>query len=94
MPISDTSFIYFGSHGFGAKSWGSNAVKDKKITIFNWEMGILFPPMANSARMKKDIMNTLPEDFQNLELYQEGDEPFVVDPEEEEEEDTEDSEDS
>jgi len=53
-------------------------VKEPKATIFNWELGVLFPPMKNSKKMKQEILETLTIDYCNMIPYSKEDKPYTV----------------
>ncbi|EIW73567.1 hypothetical protein TREMEDRAFT_70993 [Tremella mesenterica DSM 1558] len=49
-------WIYVGSHNFSAAAWGTMNFKEKRLTIRNYELGILFPLPRDKARAMADIV--------------------------------------
>ena len=77
--ISDNSMLYFGSHNFSPSAWGNIEKKDTQISIANWELGIVFPPSPDSAKLKKEIMSQMTINMTNPQKYEKGDDqPFIL----------------
>ena len=76
--IDDDAVIYFGSHNFTASAWGRYERGDTQLTVANTELGVLFPPEAGSAELKKQIVSDLPFRYPPRK-YLEGELPFFND---------------
>ena len=73
--VDDDTVIYIGSHNFTKSAWGK--ISRNRYEVWNHELGVVFPPEANSSAMKKEIISKL--SFQvPANKYDEDDEPFFT----------------
>jgi hypothetical protein len=74
--ITDDTVMYFGSHNLSAGAWGNLEKDNTQISLANWEIGIVFPPMADSKEMKERIIKCLPIKWPP-EKYKDTDYPYM-----------------
>ncbi|EAS03297.1 tyrosyl-DNA phosphodiesterase family protein (macronuclear) [Tetrahymena thermophila SB210] len=58
LQIKDDSIVYIGSHNFTAAAWGRFEKDYSQIYNSNTELGIIYPPMEDSACIKQEIINS------------------------------------
>jgi tyrosyl-DNA phosphodiesterase-1 len=76
--IDDDTTLYFGSHNFSAGAWGNIEKDGTQISMSNWEIGVVFPPMKGSQEMKLKMVNNMVLKFP-AKRYCLGDIPFCRD---------------
>lgn len=52
--------IYLGSHNLSQAAWGNLEKGGSQISMNNYELGVVFPPLTGSEEMKKRIISALP----------------------------------
>lgn len=72
--ITDDTVIYLGSHNLTKSAWGKYSRDSYELQ--NYEMGVLFPPKKESAKMKQEIVDSLSFKIPS-ERYEESDLPYL-----------------
>ena len=73
--INDDTVIYIGSHNFTPAAWGKFEHDSSWISINNYELGILIPPLKSSAKAKQALISQFDINFQ-LKGFDKYDEPY------------------
>lgn len=73
--VDDDTVIYIGSHNFTKSAWGK--MSNKRYEVSNYELGVLYPPKANSAELKREIIEKFSFKIPAAR-YREDDEPFFT----------------
>eukprot|EP01016_Furgasonia_blochmanni_P049585 TRINITY_DN753_c0_g1_i9.p1 TRINITY_DN753_c0_g1~~TRINITY_DN753_c0_g1_i9.p1 ORF type:complete len:360 (-),score=67.43 TRINITY_DN753_c0_g1_i9:210-1178(-) len=75
--IDDDTMIYLGSHNLSPAAWGRYEKNNTQLTIYNSELGVLFPPKKDSKAKKEQIIKILPFKFPPRK-YDRGDLPWML----------------
>ena len=73
--INDSSSIYLGSHNLSSAAWGhinigeANNRRGEVISIGNYELGVLLPPLEGSRCCKEEILTGLPLRYIYIYIY-------------------------
>lgn len=73
--ITDDTVLYLGSHNFTQAAWGRSSNFDQRFTVWNFELGAVFPPRPGSAQRKREIIARLGFAFPP-QRYSQFDTPF------------------
>jgi tyrosyl-DNA phosphodiesterase-1 len=59
VEINDDTIIYLGSHNFTKAAWGQLELEETQVSIQNYELGVVFPPLAGSAAAKRILFRLI-----------------------------------
>lgn len=62
--INDDTVIYVGSHNFTSAAWGRFEHDRTAVFVNNYELGIVIPPMKNSAKAKQKLVSKFDINFE------------------------------
>ncbi|CAD8131791.1 unnamed protein product [Paramecium octaurelia] len=74
--IDDKTSIYIGSHNLSQAAWGRLEKNATQLFISNTELGVLYPPKKDSAKLKQSIVEQISFKFPP-DKYEKTDQPWI-----------------
>ena len=77
--VNDDTVLYLGSHNLSQAAWGIEEKNGSQLTIFNTELGVVFPAAEGSSKLKETLVGLLPLKSVKAAKYNlEIDRPFIM----------------